>query len=257
MASLTRWTWVYASSGRWWWIGKPGVLQSMGSQRVRHDWATELNWPRGRPLLTHASVGDSWTLTGKSCSFSCGVTAPFSWVLMHTRFCLCPPRVCFPSPVEVLQSNPTGLPSQIPWGLSVPLPDPQVGESVVGPRTVVAVQELLWYNCSPSVGRMTHGSVLGLMVTSCMWIYATRVPPRSAAVRAPDPSADHCRPMPLQETTRHSKARLASWKPTNAGVGSVSLLQWIFPTQESNRGLLHCRWILYQLSSQGIPTVFY
>ena len=41
MASPTQWTWVWASSGRWWWTGKPGVLQSMGSQRVRHNWATE------------------------------------------------------------------------------------------------------------------------------------------------------------------------------------------------------------------------
>ena len=39
---------------------------------------------------------DSWTLTGKSCSVSCGVTAPFSWVLMCARFCLSPPRVSFP-----------------------------------------------------------------------------------------------------------------------------------------------------------------
>ena len=39
---------------------------------------------------------DSWTLTGKSRALSHGVTAPFSWVLMWTRFCLCPPRVCFP-----------------------------------------------------------------------------------------------------------------------------------------------------------------
>ena len=43
-----------------------------------------------RPLLTHASPGDSWTLTGKSGSVSYGVTAPFSWVLVHTRFYLCP-----------------------------------------------------------------------------------------------------------------------------------------------------------------------
>jgi len=42
MASLTRWKWVWASSRSWWWTGKPGMLQSMGSQRVRHDWATEL-----------------------------------------------------------------------------------------------------------------------------------------------------------------------------------------------------------------------
>ena len=47
----------------------------------------------------HASTEDSWTLTAKSGSVSCGVTAPFSWFLVCTRFCLCPPRVCFPSPV--------------------------------------------------------------------------------------------------------------------------------------------------------------
>ena len=37
-------TWVWASFGSWWWTGRPGVLQSVGSQRVRHDWVTELNW---------------------------------------------------------------------------------------------------------------------------------------------------------------------------------------------------------------------
>ena len=41
MASLTQWTWVWANSGRQWRTGKPGVLQSMGSQRVGHDWTTE------------------------------------------------------------------------------------------------------------------------------------------------------------------------------------------------------------------------
>ena len=44
MASPTRWTWVWESSKGWWWTGKPGLLQSMGSQRVEHNWATELNW---------------------------------------------------------------------------------------------------------------------------------------------------------------------------------------------------------------------
>ena len=44
MASLIQWTWVWVNSGSWWWTGKPGVLQFMGSQRVRHDWVTELNW---------------------------------------------------------------------------------------------------------------------------------------------------------------------------------------------------------------------
>ena len=44
MASRTRWTWVWVSSGRWWWTGRPGVLWFMGLQRVGHDWVTELNW---------------------------------------------------------------------------------------------------------------------------------------------------------------------------------------------------------------------
>ena len=44
MESLTQWTWVWASSWSWWWTGKPVVLQSTGSERVRHDWVTELNW---------------------------------------------------------------------------------------------------------------------------------------------------------------------------------------------------------------------
>ena len=44
MASLTQWTWVWVNSRSWWWTGRPGVLWFMGSQRVRHDWATALNW---------------------------------------------------------------------------------------------------------------------------------------------------------------------------------------------------------------------
>ena len=58
MASLTQYTWVWVNSGNWWWTGKPGMLQSMGSQRVRHDWVTELNWDveNGGSLV----VGDFW-----------------------------------------------------------------------------------------------------------------------------------------------------------------------------------------------------
>ena len=44
MVSPTQWRWVYVNSGSWWWTGRPGMLQSMGSQRVGHDWAAELNW---------------------------------------------------------------------------------------------------------------------------------------------------------------------------------------------------------------------
>ena len=51
MALLTRWTWVWVNSGSWWWTGRPGVLQFMGSQRVGHDWATELNWTKLMEVL--------------------------------------------------------------------------------------------------------------------------------------------------------------------------------------------------------------
>ena len=43
MASPTQWTWVWVNSWSWWWTGRPGMLRFIGSQRVRHDWATEMN----------------------------------------------------------------------------------------------------------------------------------------------------------------------------------------------------------------------
>ena len=52
MASLTWWTWVWVNSRSWWWTGRPGVLRFMGLQRVRHDWATELNWTEADPVMT-------------------------------------------------------------------------------------------------------------------------------------------------------------------------------------------------------------
>ena len=51
MASRTQWTWVWVNSGSWFWTGRPGVLRSMRSQRVRHDWVTELKCLR-RGIVT-------------------------------------------------------------------------------------------------------------------------------------------------------------------------------------------------------------
>ena len=56
---LTWWIRVWASSGSWWWTGKPGVLQSMGSQRVVHNWATELNWT-GIPVVKKSACQCKW-----------------------------------------------------------------------------------------------------------------------------------------------------------------------------------------------------
>ena len=58
MALVTQWTWVWVNSGSWWWTGRPGVLQSMGLQRVGHDWATELNWTE--PFCAFSALNSSW-----------------------------------------------------------------------------------------------------------------------------------------------------------------------------------------------------
>ena len=52
MASPTQWAWVWVNSGSWWCRGRPGVLQSMGSLGVKHNWVTELNWTN----LTYRSL---------------------------------------------------------------------------------------------------------------------------------------------------------------------------------------------------------
>ena len=62
MASLTQWMWVWVNSRSWWWTGRPGVLQFMGSQRVGHNWATELNWTELN--WSHQTLA-SWICSGK------------------------------------------------------------------------------------------------------------------------------------------------------------------------------------------------
>ena len=57
MASLTQWTWVWVNSGSWWGTGRPGLLRFMGSQRVGHDWATDLIWVlTGKPSHWHSCI---------------------------------------------------------------------------------------------------------------------------------------------------------------------------------------------------------
>ena len=66
MASLTQWTWVWVNSGSWWWTGRPWG-QSMGLQRVGHNWVTELTWP---PRWMGRQRGSSgyWLITVKQCN---------------------------------------------------------------------------------------------------------------------------------------------------------------------------------------------
>ena len=67
MATLTQWMWAWVNSGIWWWTGRPGVLQFTGSQRVGHNWATELNWTE---LSVYMSIPISQFIT--PCSFLIG-----------------------------------------------------------------------------------------------------------------------------------------------------------------------------------------
>ena len=64
MASPTLWAWVWVNSGSWWWTGRPGVLQSMGSQRVGHDWETEPSW---NYTLTFKKWTQRWVQTLNIC----------------------------------------------------------------------------------------------------------------------------------------------------------------------------------------------
>ena len=68
MASPTQWTWVWVDPRSWWWTERPGMLRFMGSQRVRHNWATELNWTVLKQMISLIScfgVRDSTDLWKK------------------------------------------------------------------------------------------------------------------------------------------------------------------------------------------------
>ena len=70
MASLTQWMWVWVNSRSCWWIGRTGVLWFMGSQRVGHEWATELNWYIYPLLFVFPShLGHHRALSRVSCAF--------------------------------------------------------------------------------------------------------------------------------------------------------------------------------------------
>ena len=79
MVSLTQWTWVWVNSGSWWWTGRPSVLQSMGSQRVGHDWAELKHFLKIYFLEKYLFLCIYLAVPGLSCStwdvrsFSCGI----------------------------------------------------------------------------------------------------------------------------------------------------------------------------------------
>ena len=86
MASLTRWTWIWVNSGSWWWTGRPGMLWFMGSQRVGHDWATELS------LTEYTQEESEWLFRWKINNYKQGIKYKYHSIIwrwawsLHTLF---------------------------------------------------------------------------------------------------------------------------------------------------------------------------
>ena len=78
MPSLTQWTWVWVNSRSWRWTGRPGVLQSMGSQRIGHDWVTELNL-KGCRLQGWVASGQTTNREGGSPTHQQIIGLKFYW----------------------------------------------------------------------------------------------------------------------------------------------------------------------------------
>ena len=125
MASRTRWMWVRVNSGSWWWTGRPGVLRSVGSQRVGHDWMTELNWTDIifvidlSPPLNYSPSG--WGKTPfLSCLPSLLELLEFSHLVTsaerHPR--TSPPACCTPA-LGTHWLLPSCLPNGLPWPSTV------------------------------------------------------------------------------------------------------------------------------------------
>ena len=96
MASLIWWTWVWVNFGSWWWTGRPGVLWFMGSQRVGHDWETELNWTEYTNDCRSSVTSVSLTFNSSQFSWPADSDSLRTCGLQHT-WLPCPsptPRAC-------------------------------------------------------------------------------------------------------------------------------------------------------------------
>ena len=123
-------------------------------------------------------------------------------------------------------------------GFSVPLPDPQVGKSVVSPKTFLTVWEFLWYNVLQFVGHLLGSSLVGLTSTSSKRAYATGCMTQVAAPRVRAPAADWCWPVPPQETRTQGRLSLCGVS------GSWCTQVWFEPSK--------CLWQVWVLILNGI-----
>ena len=107
MASPTWWTWVWVGSRSWWWTGRPDVLQPMGSQKVWHDWVTELNWMQSQPQRWQLLPG--YEQTQVSADTLLGASLAWSFLRIHDL-----------GPISLGELSPHLRPKQYPNRLLLP-----------------------------------------------------------------------------------------------------------------------------------------
>ena len=194
----TQWTWLWANPKRQGRTGKPELLESMGSQRIRHDSDWTANENSGRWSLVKPS---SW------------------WVPSHTRTAMCSDTMGRGHGSSALGT----------------FPDLTLCDSSFGCSSVVKWNEVKVVQSCPTLCDAMDYTVHGILQTRILeWVAFPSsnpgIEPRSFSLQADSLPAE------------------PPGKPKNTGVGSLSLPQGIFPTQESNRHLPHRRQILCQLS---------
>ena len=148
-----------------------------------------------RPEPTHTSARDSWTLTGKSESVSCGITAPFSWDLVHTRvFCALQESV---SPVlckfyKFCNQIPLASRVKVSRSFQSLCQIPRLGNLLWVLEIFLTVREFLWNNCSAVRGPSAWWLYCGANSNFIQGAYATGCVTQVAAPRAPASMAGHC-----------------------------------------------------------------
>ena len=169
---------------------------------------------RSQALLTHASAGDSWTLTGKSGSFSCGDTAPFSWVLVHTSFWCTLQEFCPQScGSSVIKSHWPSKSNSL--GVFSPFAGSPGWGCIVDPRTLKQ-GENFGIIVLRFVGHLLSDSMVGLMATSSKRIYATCSTSQVCCCQNPCP-----RRKPLLTHASPGDTQTLKDRPAQSFVGSL------------------------------------
>ena len=143
------------------------MLANCGS----HDCCIQCPWPCARPLLVHTSARNSWTLTGKSGTMSCGVTTPVSWFWYAQSFVCALQESVSPVMRKFCNQIPLAFIVKVPGGSQSLYWIPRLG-NLSSALEVSQEWELLCYIVLQFVGCLSSSSVVGLMVNSYKRNYA-------------------------------------------------------------------------------------